>query len=267
LLELLRRLVNRSGVRSEAEVQADIRQLLLSAPLQLEEGDLQIVLLESPLGDRRRIDVELGSAVIEVKRDLRRGRVRAEAIEQLAGYVKTRASQTGRRYVGVLTDGAEWVCYDLRDDKLVQVAEITIGEGHADLDKLLIWIEGILATARGITPNAEEIAARLGADSSAHQLDSATIAALYGRSHNLPSVRMKRGLWSKLLTSTLGNQFDDTDILFVEHTLLVNSAEIIAHAVVGIAVENVGPNGLLSGELFLAASPEDAPLARRSNLF
>jgi SAM-dependent methyltransferase len=61
---------------------------------------------------------------------------------------------------------------------------------------------------------------------------------------------MKRGLWSKLLTSTLGNQFDDTDILFVEHTLLVNSAEIIAHAVVGITVEDVGPNSLLSGELF-----------------
>jgi hypothetical protein len=164
LLELLRRLVNRGGVRSEAEVQADVRQLLLSAPLQLEEGDLQIVLLESPLGDRRRIDVEIGSAVIEVKRDLRRGRVRAEAIEQLAGYVKTRAAQTGRRYVGVLTDGAEWICYDLRDDQLVQVATIAIGEGHAELDKLLMWIEGILATAQGITPNAEEIAARLGAE-------------------------------------------------------------------------------------------------------
>ena len=231
-------------------MQADVRQLLLSAPLQLDEGDLEIVLLESPLGDRRRIDVELGSTVIEVKRDLRRGRVRAEAVDQLAGYVATRASQTGRRYVGVLTDGAEWICYDLRDDGLVQVASIIVEEGQAGLERLLIWIEGVLATARGITPSVTEIAARLGAGSSAHQLDSATITALYQRGSLLPSIRIKRGLWSKLLTSTLGTQFPDTDELFVEHTLLVNSAEIIAHAVLGLTVEDISPHGLLSGEMF-----------------
>lgn len=118
MLQLLKRLASRDRVRSEADVQADVRQLLLSAPLQLDERDLEIVLLESSLGDRRRIDIELGSAVIEIKRDLRRGRVRADAIEQLAGYVATRAEQTGRRYVGVLTDGAEWVCYDLRNGEL-----------------------------------------------------------------------------------------------------------------------------------------------------
>jgi SAM-dependent methyltransferase len=250
VLDLLRRMVRRDDVRSEADVQADIRQLLLSAPLQLDDGDLEIVLLESPLGDRRRIDIEVGSAVIEVKRDLRRGRVRTEAIDQLAGYVSARAEQTGRRYLGLLADGAEWICYDLRNGELVQVATVTVGEGQAELDRLLIWIEGVLATARDITPTAAEISARLGAGSSAHQLDSATIASLYERNRDLPSIRMKRGLWSRLLTSTLGTQFEDSDELFVEHTLLVNSAEIIAHAVLGIDAEGVTPHGLLSGEIF-----------------
>jgi hypothetical protein len=40
--------------------------------------NLTDVTLESSIGDRRRIDVEAGSAVIEVKRDLRRTKVRQE---------------------------------------------------------------------------------------------------------------------------------------------------------------------------------------------
>src|SRR5260370_1048528 len=82
---------------------------LLLAPFQLEEGVIENVELQSPLRDRRRIDVEVGSTVVEVKRDLRRGKVKAEAVDQLAGYVERRAEQTGRRYVGVLTDGADWI--------------------------------------------------------------------------------------------------------------------------------------------------------------
>ena len=57
MIEIVRRLIARDSPRTEAEVQADIRALLLSAPLQLDEGDLENVLLESPVGDRRRIDV------------------------------------------------------------------------------------------------------------------------------------------------------------------------------------------------------------------
>ena len=59
----------RDAKRTEAEIQADVWQFILSAPFELEDGDLMDVLLESPLGDRRRIDVEAGSTVIEVKRD------------------------------------------------------------------------------------------------------------------------------------------------------------------------------------------------------
>lgn len=249
VIETIRRLIARDAPRTEADVQADIRSLLLSAPLQLHEGDLEIVLLESPLGDRRRIDVEVGSAVIEVKRDLRRGNTKEEARDQLSGYVETRAEQTGRRYVGILSDGAEWVCYDLRDDELEEVTSITVTSADQG-DALLVWLEGVLATARDITPSPREIAGRLGAQSSAHDLDRATIAALYAANRDLPSIRMKRGLWSRLLTSTLGTQFEDSDDLFVEHTLLVNSAEIIAHSLLGINPESVEPAALLAGNVF-----------------
>ena len=85
LHETFTRLVRRDDRRTEADIQADVRQFILTAPFELEEADLSLVLLESPVGDRRRIDVEVGSTVIEVKRDLRRERVKREAEEQLEG--------------------------------------------------------------------------------------------------------------------------------------------------------------------------------------
>lgn len=251
--DLVQRLRRRDSHRTEAEVQADVRQLILSAPFELEEGDVAIVLLESPVGDRRRIDVEVGSTVIEVKRDLRRGRVKEEAVEQLCGYVAHRAEQTGRRYVGVLTDGAEWLAYDLIDGELQQVSSLIIQDGPEPVSKLVYWLEGVLATASGVTPNAVEISARLGAGSSAHALDRATISALYQSNKNAPTIQVKRALWARLLTSALGTQFTDSDDLFIEHTLLVNTAEIIAHTVLGLRTSDINPASLLSGVKFAEA--------------
>lgn len=250
LADIIARLVRRDTHRTEADVQADVRQLILTAPFQLDEDDVEEVYLESPLGDRRRIDVEVGSTVIEVKRDLRRARTKAEALEQLAGYVETKSQTTGRRYVGVLTDGVDWICYHLVGGDLREVAAIEIDQSRPDTEKLVFWLEGVLATAKGIKPSADEIASRLGAGSSAYALDRATLSALYVAHKHLPTLKMKRLLWSKLLTSALGTQFEDTDDLFIEHTLLVNSAEIIAHAVLGLPIENLNPASLLSGAKF-----------------
>jgi hypothetical protein len=69
---LIAKLADRDGARTEADVQADVRQLLLEGQFNLGEK----VLLERQVGDRRRIDVEVGCTVIEVKKDLRVGNVR-----------------------------------------------------------------------------------------------------------------------------------------------------------------------------------------------
>ncbi|MGH3776393.1 MAG: N-6 DNA methylase [Pseudonocardiaceae bacterium] len=53
-----------------------------------------------------------------------------------------------------------------------------------------------------------------------------------------------------MLRSALGTQFTDDDELFLEHTLLVNSAEIIAHLVVGLDVTDMQPASLLGGQRF-----------------
>jgi SAM-dependent methyltransferase len=250
LNDLFLRLARRDDRRTEAEIQADVRQFILSAPFELEETDLTIVSLEAAVGNRQRIDVEVGSTVIEVKRDLRRGRIKTDAIDQLAGYVEHRTSQTGLRYVGVLTDGTEWNCYSLADGHLREVSSLTCGTTADDLSRLVVWLEGVLATAKGIAPTGVNIETRLGATSSAYALDRATLAALYEQNKANPSVQMKRTLWTRLLTSALGTQFEDNDDLFIEHTLLVNTAEIIAHAVLGLQLETLNPAALLSGDKF-----------------
>lgn len=251
-LVLLRRLAARDRVRSEATVQADVRGLLLTGGLGLDAHDLEVE-LETQVGDRRRIDVEVGFTVIEVKKDLRQAGVPYAAEKQLAGYVAARSGQTGQRYIGVLTDGAEWRAYQLRDASLVESTRYTLSASRPDGDGLLFWLEGVLATRQNVPPTPAEIAARLGEGSASYALDRATLAGLYAEHMQTPTVQLKRELWASLLRSALGTQFTDDDDLFIEHTLLVNSAEVIAHLVVGLDVTDLQPATLLGGQRFDSA--------------
>ncbi len=173
---LVARLADRRQGRTEANVQSDLHMLLTLAPLDLGADDLQDIVLESPAGQRRRIDVEAGLTVFEVKRDLRVGNVRAEAVEQLTGYVADRTTSMRQRYVGVLTDGAEWHLYHLVGDALVTVSTVVVDPASPDVEGLCVWLEGVLATAEQITPTPPEIARRLGAQSPAHALDALDLA-------------------------------------------------------------------------------------------
>jgi SAM-dependent methyltransferase len=254
VVELLAQIARRDKTRSEATLQADIRQLILTAPLSLSAEDVVTADLETPVGVRRRIDIEVGSCLIEVKRDLLAGTVLADAIEQLADYLAARQNETGCRYVGILTDGADWRCFCLpgvgEANAPREVSVYKLSPTKPDPETFLIWLEGVLATARDIPATPREIARRLGAGSSAHALDRGTLLDLFTRHRDHPAVMMKRRLWARLLTTALGTQFDDSDELFVEHTYLVNTAEIIAHALVGFDLQSIAPASLLSGTKF-----------------
>lgn len=245
------------AARTEADVQSGIKVLLLAAPLNLDDADLvdQSVALEAQAGFRRRIDVEVGTTVIEVKKDLRVGNVRTEAVDQLARYVIQRSATVDQRYVGVLTDGAEWHLYHLDGEELAWVSSFTLDPGNMDIEGLLMWLEGVLATSQRVHPTPREIERRLGASSSAHQLDAIDLAALYDTHRNDPTVKLKRELWGRLLTTALGTAFEDSDELFVNHTLLVLTAEAIAHAVIGydLTSPELGPETICSGRLFTNA--------------
>jgi hypothetical protein len=236
-------------------VQSDLHMLLAAGPLDLGDGRLEDIVLESPAGQRRRIDVETGFTVFEVKRDLRTGRVRQDAVAQLTGYVASRAEAMQQRYVGVLTDGAEWNLYSLAGNELTLVSSLEVDPRSPDVDALCLWLEGVLATDQRINPTPREITARLGAYSPAHALDISDLTVLYQAHQALPTVRLKRQLWAELLTTALGTAFSDDDRMFIEHTLLVTTAKIIAHAVVSIdpTDPSVSPVVLMRGGLFAQA--------------
>src|SRR5438309_1748583 len=152
VIELLAQIARRVPTRSEATLQADIRQLVLTAPLSLSAENVVTADLETPVGVRRRIDIEVGSCLIEVKRDLSAGSVLPDAIEQLGDYLAARQNETGCRYVGLLTDGADWRCVCLPGAGEVgpphQVSSYRVAPAKPEVESFLIWLEGVLATAR-----------------------------------------------------------------------------------------------------------------------
>jgi hypothetical protein len=247
--EIVDRLASRKGV-TEADIQSDVRALLLYGGLDLEEKDL--VVLESQAGGGRRIDVEIGTSVIEVKKDLSNDELHKKAAEQLAGYLESRTEETGQRYAGILTDGVLWELYHLGAGGSLLVNSLRLRGEDSDAEALTVWIEGVMATARGITPTGKEIQRRLGAESSSFALDYADLRDIYAQHKTDTEVMLKRELWARLLASALGTHFQDSDELFVLHTYLVVSAELIAHATVGLPIIGQAPAALLSGEVFRA---------------
>ena len=242
--------------RSEASLQSDVRTLLLAGGLNLEADHLLVPELEASAGAGRRIDVEIGFTVIETKRNLRRTGVRAEAEQQLERYLKQREESTGQRYVGILTDGVEWLLfYRPRTGGLEEVSRFVLSVAKPDVDELLLWLEGVLATGQEIKPSPSELSRRLGAGSPTHDLELAELNALWDSVSIKPEVLIKRELWARLLTAALGTKFENDDALFIEHTYLVASAKLIAHAVIGfnVADSSHSPAALLAGHLFAQA--------------
>ena len=236
---------------TEADIQSDVRGLLLYGDLDLDEKDL--IVMEAPVGAGRRIDVEIGATAIEVKKSLDNDAAHAKAANQLGGYIQSRTTDTGHRYAGILTDGRLWELYHLTSDGPTLVNTMRLRGEPGDTEALTVWLEGVLATAQDISPSPVEIHRRLGAKSSSFALDYADLRAVYAQHKGDTDVALKRELWSRLLASALGTHFPDTDELFVLHTYLVVSAELIAHTAVDLPVVGQSPRALLTGEVFRAA--------------
>jgi SAM-dependent methyltransferase len=237
---LLDRITRGDAKRREATLVADIRRFLLEAPLDLHADDL-------PTQDGR-IDVEVGSVIIEVRRDLRARRVFDDAVAQLAEALQVRERELERRFAGLMTDGRQWICFTSAVDGLHEVTRVEIEPRNPAVEPFLNWLDGVLATSRDREVTPREIEQRLGYGSSAHALDRAGLVDLHARHRNEPGVRMKRALWARLLMTALGTRFEDDDELFIAHTLLVNAAQIIAQAVAGRSPIDAGPAGAMLSE-------------------
>ncbi len=95
LAATLRSLATRNPGRTEADIQAMVRDVLIFGGFDL--GDEE-VLLESGAEDRHRLDVAVGAVIIECKRDIRPPGQLIKAAAQLGS---TSPQRTGRRAMPV----------------------------------------------------------------------------------------------------------------------------------------------------------------------
>ena len=190
-----------------------------------------------------RIDALLGRTVFEFKSDLRRETGDAE--EELARYLGEREAQTGERFVGIATDGASFVPYELRRGRLRRLPHFTTSTA-APRD-VLDWLDAAVAVAADLLPTPEAVARELGRGSLAWQVAREELATIWTEVGEHPDVRLKRGLWSQLLERVYGASVDSDD-LFFQHTYLTVVAKTMATHVLGIAMPD--PDDLLAGRAF-----------------
>lgn len=173
---------------------------------------------------RGRIDALLGSTVFEVKTDLRRERHDAET--QLARYLPQKEAETGRRYIGVATDGAAFQAYELREGELEKLGEEFRPTPEAPRE-LLGWLESVVDVQERLPPDIHPVRLHLGRESVAYQRAMRDLGAVWAEAAGRPEARLKRDLWNRLLSVAYGADVGD-EPLFLQHTYLTIVAKAIA---------------------------------------
>lgn len=195
---------------------------------------------------RGRIDALLGQTVFEFKRDLRRER--ADAEEELARYLSDRERQTGRRFIGIATDGAEFTPYELRRGRLTRLGGFTPTKDRPD--DFLAQLDAAVSIRAELPPTPDLVRRELGRESLAYERARAGLDALWATVRERPDVVLRRRLWADLLARVYGTAVDQDD-LFFQHTYLTILAKTMATRILGVDLP--APAELLSGAAFAAA--------------
>ena len=205
-----------------------VRALLYRLLVEGLGADSREIDFEKPAPEvRGRIDALLGRTVFELKSDLRRERKDAE--EGLARYLTEREGQTGEKYVGVATDGAEFIAFFLREGHAVEV-----GGCRAEPEnprKLLLWLQGAVVLGEELLPDPHTISGEFGRDSLTARRALDGLGECWAYIGQTPGAKLKRELWNRLLSLAYGADVGD-DELFLQHTYLVIVAKAAAYSAV-----------------------------------
>lgn len=193
-----------------------------------------------------RIDALLGRTLFEFKSDLRREQRDVES--RLPDYLAQRQAETGTNFVGIATDGATFIPYELRHDRLCGFEPyITQVEKPREL---LAWLSSVVAVSTELEPSSAAIRRELGRDSLAWNIARNELIAIWEEVRGHPDVQLKRNLWAQLIRRVYGTALDE-DILFLQHTYLTTIAKTMAAKVLGVT--SAEPAELLSGRRFSEA--------------
>ncbi len=245
LAEIVRRLAARPGHEA---VRYDIVQLLTRG-LDMPPDDVQ---LEEHIPEvRGRIDALLGRTVVEFKSDLRSERAAAE--DQLTRYIGQRQTESRQRYVGIATDGADFVSFELRNDQLRELGACRADP--ADPRALLAWLSAAVAAGAELHPDPETVVRELGRHSLAWRRALGDLRDAWAEVGKQPEALLKRQLWAQRLEIVYGAPVDRGE-LFFQHTYLSTAAKTIAAHALGLPAAD--PGGLLAGRDFERAGVSGA---------
>jgi hypothetical protein len=192
---------------------------------------------------RGRLDALLGQTVFEFKRDLRRERRDAE--EAFSRYLPQREQETGEHFIGIATDGAEFLPYELQNGTLVRLPGFK--PSPDDPRGILVWLDSAVSIRPNLSPEPDTVRAELGRDSLAYRRAQARLAVLWREVEERPEAKLKRQLWADFLAVVYGAPIDADD-LFLQHTYLTIVAKTMAIRVLSVPVPE--PEDLLSGRPF-----------------
>ncbi len=191
-----------------------------------------------------RIDALLGRTVFEIKRDMIREKVDAEA--QLLRYLPQRETETNQRFTGIATDGSEFRVYIVRDRNLIEVGLFRTKPD--DPRSLLEWLESVVVLTNEIAPDVDSVRREVGRESVAYRRALKDIETLWSAISSNPEATLKRDLWNRLLRVAYGGDVD-TPQLFFQHTYLT----VVAKAIATVALFDELPASgaaLLAGKSF-----------------
>ena len=154
--------------------------------------------------------------------------------------------ETNQRFVGIATDGADFVVEIVRDGKLAE-----LGSYHTRPDDprdLLRWLESVVVLQTELPPDIPGIRRELGRESVHYRRAVQEIERLWLRVKDRPEALLKRDLWNRLLRVAYGADIEAPD-LFLQHTYLTIVAKSIATLALFDAVPENG-EALLSGQVF-----------------
>lgn len=215
---------------------------ILVSGLGAESTEIQF---ERPLPEvHGRLDALLGHTVFEFKRDLRREQRDAEA--ELSRYLAQRERETHDRYIGIATDGARFVAYELRDGRLETLRDYQ--PKAAEPRDLLAWLDSAVSIRPDLSPDPITVQKELGRESLAYRRAQARLEALWEDVKEHPDAATKRQLWGDLLQRVYGSSEVEADSLFLQHTYLTVVAKTMAVRVLGLKTAN--SQDLLSGRPF-----------------
>ncbi len=155
---------------------------------------------EKPVWEiRGRLDALLGQTVFEFKSDLRREKQDAE--EGLERYLTDRERDKPLHFLGIATDGADWMPYELKKGNLTP---LTPYRARTESPRgLVAFLDAAIAVQGNVEPQPQKVRDELGKESLAYQRARRRLAEMWAEVATIEEVQLKRQLWSGLMEHRL----------------------------------------------------------------